>query len=106
MAPGGTGYHLIDFVDRTTAPTDYHWWSFLAEEEDWPHKECNRLRASEMRDIIDAAGFEVLKYSPISQEPLPSGFRKQLKGRFAEMSDEELSVLRVACVMKKPKVEP
>ena len=45
MRKGGVIYHHIDLVDhRAYRSSDYHYWSFLAEGEDWSDGLVNRLR--------------------------------------------------------------
>ena len=103
MAPGGLAFHRIDFVDHRayTHPKKYHFWSFLAEDDDWTDNLCNRLRFSEIKQYLEKAGFELPVFEPMIQQ-MPQGFRKQLKGRFKNMSDEELNKIGVLCVIKKP----
>lgn len=102
MAPAGVAYHLIDLDDhRAYGSTQYHRWSFLAEDEQWSDGLCNRLRASEIREYFERADFEIIAYDLIKKAEMPMGFRKQLKGRFASMSDEELNCTQVSCLIKK-----
>jgi SAM-dependent methyltransferase len=103
MKPGGIAIHLVDFADhRAYGSKEYHWWSFLAEDEQWSDELCNRLRPSEIRDVLSKTGFEILDYYEINQGEMPLGFREQIKGRFALMSDEELSTLQAFYIIKKP----
>ena len=102
MSPGGVAYHLIDLVDhRSYVSLDYHQWSFLAEDEQWSDGVCNRLRANEIYEYFERTGFEIVAYDVTKKVEMPIGFRKQLKGRFASMSDEELNTLQIACLIKK-----
>lgn len=110
MKPEAVGIHFVDFVDhRAYKSTEYHYWSFLAEEEEeWsqnmkhmmPH---NRLRASEIYKIFEETGFEIIGYNNKDRGEMPADFRKKIKGRFQLMSDEELSILRAEYVIKKSK---
>jgi hypothetical protein len=103
MSPSGVAYHLIDLVDhRAYGSPKHHWWSFLAEDEHWSDDLCNRLRASEISEFFERTGFEILSYNAIAKAEMPGGFRKQLKGQFASMSNEELELIRIACLIKKP----
>ena len=45
--------------------------------------------------------FEVLRYEN-RMGKMPEGFAQQLKGRFRDMSEEELNVTGVFCVLRKP----
>ena len=107
MSPGGVAYHKIDLVDHRgyNKSPQYHWWSFLAEDEQWSGSLCNRLRSSEIRKYFEKTGFEILSFDDREKAKMPVGFREKLKGRFAEMSDEELSTIRIACVLRKPKIK-
>jgi hypothetical protein len=59
MRRGGVAYHHIDLVDhRAYTNSHYHWWSFLAEGEDWSDGLVNRLRSCEIRPHFERAGFE------------------------------------------------
>ena len=102
MSPGSVAYHEIDLVDhRAYGSLKYHWWSFLAEDEQWSDGLCNRLRASEIREYFERTGFEIIAYDARDKVEMPIEFRKQLKGRFASMSDEELNSIRVVFLIKK-----
>ena len=53
MRKGGVACHVIDLVDhRAYISSDYHFWSFLAEEEDWSDGLVNRLRSCEVREQV------------------------------------------------------
>jgi SAM-dependent methyltransferase len=102
MRPGGVATHMIDIVDhRAYEGSDHHWWSFLTERESWSDGVTNRLRSCEIRPHFERVGFEVLSYRNATS-PLPPGFRGRVAGRFRAMSDEELSVTGVSCVLRKP----
>jgi hypothetical protein len=103
LAPGGFAYHNIDLVDHRAYanPGKYHWWSFLAEDESWSDGLCNRLRSSEIRAQFESAGFEVLRYD-CRRAQMPPGFRAQIKGRFAQMCDDDLATIGVDCVIRRP----
>ena len=75
----------------------------MAEDEQWSGSLCNRLRSSEIRTYFEKTGFEILSFDDREKAKMPAGFREKLKGRFAEMSDDELSTIRIACVLRKPK---
>lgn len=104
MSEEGIAYHHIDLRDHRAYinPDNYHWWSFLAEKDDWSDGLCNRLRFSEIRQYFEEAGFEILRYEG-RKEKMPEDFRAKLKGRFSAMSDEELNITGVFCVLKKSK---
>jgi hypothetical protein len=103
MAPGAVAFHHIDLVDHRAYgdPSRYHWWSFLAEDDDWSNGHVNRLRASEIRALFEKAGFEVLRYD-CQKGQMPEGFRSRLKGRFARMPDDELNTIWVELVLRRP----
>jgi|GEM_PF-1327582 len=105
MTPGGIAFHHIDLTDHRAYidPTRFHWWSFLAEADDWSDGLCNRLRASEIRESLERAGFAILNFEG-RRVAMPAGFRRLLKGRFAQMTDEELETVTVKCLIKKPEV--
>jgi len=106
MSPDGVAYHKIDLVDHRgyDESSNYHWWSFLAEDEHCSGDSGNKLRSSEILRYFEKTGFEVLNIDREKAE-IPIGFREKLKGRFAEMSDEELNTIRIACVLRKPGVK-
>lgn len=102
MRKGGVASHYIDLVDhRAYGSSDYHYWSFLAEDENWSDGLVNRLRSSEIKSSFERAGFEILRYENRVAE-MPVGFRKLIVGRFREMTEEELSATGVFCVLRKP----
>ena len=102
MRKGGVACHRIDLVDhRSYVSSDYHYWSFLAEDDEWSDGLVNRLRSSEIRTSVESAGFEILRYDERIEE-MPKDFIKQVKGRFREMTEEELSITGVFCVLRKP----
>jgi hypothetical protein len=107
MSADSVAYHKIDLVDHRgyDESLNYHWWSFLAENEQWSGDAGNRLRSSEIREYFEKTGFEILSYDDKERAEMPIDFRKKLKGRFAEISDEELSIIRIACVLRKPKIQ-
>jgi SAM-dependent methyltransferase len=98
---GGIAVHHVDLVDhRAYVDPKFHWWSFLAEDEDWSDGVVNRLRWCEMRVALERAGFEVLEAMP-RRGRMPAGFVNQIRGRFREMSEEELSMTGVICVIRR-----
>lgn len=102
MRPGGVAYHHIDLVDhRAYGNAAYHYWSFLAEGEDWSDGLVNRLRSCEIRPHFEKAGFQILSYEN-RMGKMPEGFKDRVVGRFREMPEEELSVTGVLCVLRKP----
>jgi hypothetical protein len=102
MGEGGIACHHIDLVDhRAYANSDYHRWSFLAENENWSDGLVNRLRSNEVKTSFERAGFEILRWENRIGE-MPEGFMKQIAGRFREMTEEELSATGVFCVLRKP----
>ena len=103
MRPGGVAAHVIDIIDHRhyNDPEAFHYFSFLAEGDDWSDGLVNRLRSSEIKSHFQQAGFEILKYEEIRSE-IPAGFRDKIAGRFRAMSLEELSVSGIKCVLKKP----
>jgi glycosyltransferase involved in cell wall biosynthesis len=103
MSHGGIAFHNIDLTDHRAYvdPSRFHWWSFLAEDDDWSDGLCNRLRASEIRKILETAGFSILKCEE-RRAKMPGGFRRLLKGRFAQMPDEELEIVGINILIKKP----
>jgi len=105
MSTDSIAYHNIDLVDHRgyDESLNHHWWSFLAEDENWSGDSCNRLRSSEIREYFEKTGFEILSYDDRERHEMPAGFRGKLKGRFKKMSDEELSIMRIACVLRKTK---
>lgn len=105
MAPGGIAYHHIDLRDHRAyyRPRDYHFWSFMAEDEAAPlFVPVNRLRSSEIRQMLTVAGYDILKYDTVS-EAMPDGFRGRIRGRFSAMSEEDLSINEIRCVLRKPR---
>ncbi len=102
MRSGGVAFHHIDLVDhRAYENKDYHYWSFLAEKGDWTDGIVNRLRSCEIRLCFERAGFQVLRYENRIGS-MPDGFKDRIVGRFRQMSEEELNVIGIFCVMKKP----
>lgn len=102
LRPGGVASHVIDLVDhRAYDGPAHHHWSFLTEDEHWTDGLVNRLRSCELRACFERAGFEVLAYATRSGR-LPDGFRSQVAGRFQAMSDEELAITTVHCVLRRP----
>jgi SAM-dependent methyltransferase len=102
LSPGGIASHVIDLVDhRAYEGPGHHYWSFLAEGDEWSDGLVNRLRSCEIRPHFERVGFEVLHYENVCGT-MPAGFLRQVKGRFAAMSAEELSVTGVRCVLRKP----
>lgn len=102
MRKGGIASHHIDLVDhRSYVSSKYHHWSFLAEGDDWSDGLVNRLRSCEIRPYFERAGFEILRYENRIGK-MPEGFMQRVAGRFKEMTEEELSVTGVLCVLRKP----
>jgi SAM-dependent methyltransferase len=105
MSPGAIAFHSIDLADHRyyANPDKYHYWSFLAEDDDWSDGVCNRLRYSEIRECMEQAGFEILHFEGNKNYvPVPAGFHKHLKGRFKEMSDEDIRFYATRCIITKP----
>lgn len=103
MSPGGFAYHHIDLTDHRAHhnPSQYHYWSFLTEGEDWSDSLVNRLRVSEIRYYFEKTGFEIVNLGA-KREVMPTGIHPQLKGRFAEMPKDELDVTVALFTLHKP----
>lgn len=95
-------FHSIDLVDHRAYrnPKKYNYWSFLCKPDDWTDNLCNRLRSSEIRTVFENVGFEVSEWN-VKKHVFPKNLRNSLKGRFRDMSDEELSITGVNCVLRK-----
>jgi len=104
MSAGAIACHAIDLKDHRAyaQPEKYSWWSFLAEEESWSDSHTSRLRSTEIRHLLEKTGFEILRYDGTERGDLPADIRNSFKGRFSSMSEEELSITRVDCVLRKP----
>ncbi|MFQ5486282.1 MAG: methyltransferase domain-containing protein [Desulfobacterales bacterium] len=82
MRKGGVACHHIDLVDhRAYVNPNYHYWSFLAEDDAWSDGLVNRLRSCEIRPYFERAGFEILHYENRIGK-MPDGFITQVAGRF------------------------
>ena len=104
LATGGLAYHLIDLVDHRAygASSGFHWWSFLEEDDQWTGGgRYNRLRYGDYLAHFEKAGFQILEAAPADTARMPAGFRQKLAGRFASMTDDELAIIRMECVLRK-----
>jgi hypothetical protein len=103
LAPGGLVYHLTDLADprRLNEPERFHAWSFLTEKDDWPEAPVHDLRCSEWEALFLETGFEILNCRP-EREALPADIRPKLKQRFANLTDDELSVISARWILAKP----
>jgi hypothetical protein len=103
MRSSGVAAHVIDIIDHRyyNDPASFHYFSFLAEGDDWSDGLVNRLRSSEISKHFLNAGFEILKLEEIRSE-MPPGFEEKIAGRFRAMPMEELKVTGVKCVLRKP----
>ena len=103
MRSGGVAAHVIDIIDHRhyNDPQAHHYFSFLAEGDDWSDGLVNRLRSSEIKKHFIDAGFAILKCEEIRSE-MPEGFEEKIAGRFRAMPMEELKVTGVKCVLRKP----
>lgn len=102
MRSGGVAAHVIDIIDHRhyNDPQAYHYFSFLAEGDDWSDGLVNRLRSSEIKKHFLEAGFQILKYEELRSE-MPAGFKDKIAGRFKGMALDELCVTGIKCVLKK-----
>ena len=102
MRKGGVAFHSIDLTDhRAYFNPDYHYWSFLTEDEDWSDGSVNRLRACQIKPHFERAGFQILRFKE-NRDSMPEGFMEQVAPCFREMGEDELSVTTVECVLRKP----
>lgn len=102
--PGRLGVHLIDGADhRSYWNKDYDSLQFLTEEPGGHHYTgCNRIRPRHFIERFEAHGFTVVEFQTLRTHELPSDFRARLVPPFAEMSDEDLSVIdAIAYVVKR-----
>lgn len=103
MSPGGIAYHHIDLADhRAYRSSDYHWWSFLTEDEAWSDGYCNRLRSSEIHNIFCKVSFEILDCQIVNKVEMPIEIYKNLNSRFAVMDKTDLDTLLIDFLIKKP----
>lgn len=100
-APGGIHYHYIDFVDHKsyTNPERYDFWSFLTAPKNEHDPLCNKIRCSEMRELIENSGFGIAEWQP-EEADYPAGLREQLHDDWKHLSDADLRTIRVSCVIK------
>jgi SAM-dependent methyltransferase len=103
LRPGAIAVHAVDLVDhRAYRDARYHYWSFLEESDDWTDGVVNRLRWCEMQPILERVGYELVSQQP-THGMMPPGFLKKVRPRFREMSESELRMTGVTCVLRRPK---
>jgi SAM-dependent methyltransferase len=111
--PGGVGLHQVDFRDHRNfdRPLEY----LLLEELEFQalfaaaHAECgNRYRPDEVRAAVEAAGFEVLEFSPNKwvepaylEDFLPR-LRAARSSRYRDRPAEDLRVISGSYRLRKP----
>lgn len=98
MKPGGVSCHSFDLGDHRKR-RGLHPFAFLAEEG-YDGME-NRLRAVEIRRFFEDVGFAVLDYAE-TREDMPDGFIDKILPRFRGMTQAELEVTKVKCVLQRP----
>lgn len=102
MKPGGYAFHAIDIVDhRAYEDKNYHYWSFLREDQQWSDGVCNRLRSFQIKEILEKVGFDILDYNLIPGEP-PTGFLNTISDYYKVMPESELKAIGVSCLLQKP----
>jgi SAM-dependent methyltransferase len=99
--PGGVHYHFIDMADHRSyeVASKTHPLAFLTERDAPPG--MNRLRASEHLAAFERAGFQVLKANR-KKAPLDEGFVSRLLPPWRDMSEEDLTTLKLTVVLRKP----
>ncbi len=102
LSGDGVMAHFIDLRDHRArgrkADQGYHNWSFLTDEVETIS--TNRVRWSEYMKIFDEIGLVLSKLEKVKEDP-PSDLRSQLRKDFKYLTDDDLSTIRVKCILKK-----
>jgi methyltransferase family protein len=101
MKPGGVAFHEVDLRDHRWIKPGYNKWSFMTQNRQESHLGFNQLRSCEMRDSFDKAGFEILSWET-EVEKMPEVLRGQLNDHYSRMSLDELSIIGIKLVVRKP----
>lgn len=99
--PGGVHYHFIDLADHRSyeVASKTHPLAFLTEPD--APSGMNRLRASEHLAAFERAGFEVVK-ARRQKHPLTDDIRQALLPPWREMTEEDLTTLKLTVVLRRP----
>lgn len=107
LRPGGLALHYIDLRDHRDfdAPRAFLRYSHSEWEsqlQGTPFDYTNRLRRASLRAGFLSAGLEVLEEEIFQRVPLASGERAGLSPEFRDLPSEELEILGVGYVLRKP----
>lgn len=102
MKPGGVSFHSVDLVDHRIYrdPNQYNMWTFLTEDIEWSDGLCNRLRAHEILDLAESAGF-TLDVIDVKHNEIPENTLSNLNNVYARMDLDELKITSLTCVFRK-----
>lgn len=99
--PGSGQFHYIDLSDHRAyvATSGHDPWSFLTTETG--PQNVNRLRASEHRELVRQAGFEIVGEEAVRQE-MPRETRARLIAPWRDLSIEELETIGLRLLLRRP----
>lgn len=102
MKKGGIMAHQVDFHDhrrRYLGMDGINPWLFLTEDTEFARTHCNRIRYTEMSEIIEQSGFKIV-VGKRSRRPFPPELREQLLPQFKDLSDIDLETLMAHFVLE------
>lgn len=105
LARGGLTVHQIDLRDHRNFDAPFEF--LKVDEAAWKashrrHDYTNRWRASDFRAAFERAGLEVLGMEVDIRRPVDEGLRRSLHPRFQRYGAEDLSILSMRLVARKP----
>lgn len=90
----------IDYRDHRTYAQGASPWEFLFDDSDYTPGYINKIRHTEMMDIIARSGFSVA-YSRLVEQKLPDADRRKILEKYSKMSNIDLET-QAAYVLLRP----
>jgi len=102
LQSNGMMYHRVDFSDhdRKIDKSKTAAWKFLCSNDVRCAKSCNRIRYSEMIDIMNTLGLTLVK-SNKREANIPEDLRKKLLPQFAHIKEDDLKIISADLLFQK-----
>lgn len=95
----GFVFTAIDFRDHRVYSSNASPWQYLVDDEDYMPGYINKIRYTEMRSLINSAGFDIVDATLVQEEP-PPDIIKSILPKYAAMSDLDLKTTEARLLLR------
>ena len=99
LRPDGCIYTDIDYRDHRHYLNGLSSWQYLIDNDDVSPDYINKIRSTEMRNIIRRSGFDIVKTTQLSEAP-PQNIIDQLLPQYQNLQNNDLNIVQDSLILK------